>query len=248
MTVTFGDGATVETALFGDGSPGGSQAVADATVAPAPTIDVEGVSLSSTTLSPDHTAATVSDASQTVTVTGEPGTSVTLLRVEGELSLAGVPDYDGTPGYDVEAYEANTAVQVEEYTATVGPDGTAEVPVTLTNSSADGGLNHLVASVSDSEGETGLTSNVVVLRYDETGTSVAEAVASHGSGDDAVVDTQEIQTAINWWATGTEVPGTGGETITTQQIQQLVNLWATGTPVDDGGTQTQSLIAGVLGS
>ena len=169
MTVTFGGGATVETSLFSDGSPGGSQATADATTAPAPTLGVQGVSLSGTTLSPTHTAATVSTADQTITIDGPAGAPYTLLRVEGELNLEGVPTYDGTPGYDVEAYEANTAVAVEEYTGTLGSGGTAAVPVTLTNSTDTGGLNYFIATVADDESETGRTSNTLVLDYTPSG-------------------------------------------------------------------------------
>ncbi|WP_192918478.1 malectin domain-containing carbohydrate-binding protein [Salinigranum salinum] len=166
VTTEFGDGATVETSLFSDGSNGGSQAVGDGEVAAAPTIGVDGVSLSSTTLSSDHTAATVTDASQTVTVTGEPGSTVTLLRVEAELNLEDVPTYDGTPGYEIEEYEGNTAIQVEEYTVTIGSDGTASVPVTLTDSTSVGGYNYFIAVTDDGEGETGTTSNTVVLKYE----------------------------------------------------------------------------------
>ena len=248
MTAAFADGSTVETSLFSDGSLGGSQGVADASVAPAPTLGVQGVSLDSSVLDARHSAATVPSASQTVTVTGQPGETVTLLRIEGELNLDGVPTYDGTPGYEVEAYEANTAIQVEEYTATVGSDGSVDVPVTLTNSSDDGGLNYLIAVATDDEGETGLASNVVVLRYDENAgdMTVAEAVASHDDGDDTI-NLNEIQDAINWWATGTEVPGTGGETISLQQMQDLINVWATGATV--GSTQqTESLDSEVIGS
>ncbi|MFD1599907.1 malectin domain-containing carbohydrate-binding protein [Halobellus rarus] len=178
VTVDFADGSTAETSLFSDGSVAGSQAVADTTVAPAPTIGAEGVATSDTTLSPAHTAATVADADQNITVDGQPGETVTLLRLEGELNLDGVPTYDGTPGYDVEAYEANTALQVEEYTATVGQGGTVEIPVTLTDSSEEGGLNYFIAAAEDSEGETGLTSNVVVLELDPDETNDPPTVGS----------------------------------------------------------------------
>jgi hypothetical protein len=180
MTATFADGETVETDLFGDGSAGGSQGVADATTAAAPTIGADGVSLAATNLSPDHTAATVSSTEQTITVDGTPGETATLLRVEGELNLDGVPTYDGTTGYDLQAYEANTALDVEQYTATIGSDGTAQIPVTLTNSSSAGGLNYFVAAGADADGELGMASNVVVLEYDA---SADDGSDGDGSGD-----------------------------------------------------------------
>jgi hypothetical protein len=193
VTATFADGATAETSLFSDGSAGGSQGIVDASAAPAPTIGVDGVSLSDTDLSSEHTAATVSGADQTVTVSGQPGETVTLLRVEGELNLDGVPTYDGTPGYDVQAYEANTALDVEEYTATVGSDGTATVPVTLTKSSDAGGLNYFVAATADEEGELGATSNVVVLEYDESsgGSSNAQVLHRVNAGGPEVAATDD---------------------------------------------------------
>ncbi|WP_167599426.1 malectin domain-containing carbohydrate-binding protein [Halorussus marinus] len=209
MSVDFADGSTATTDLFGDGSAGGSQATADADVSAAPTLDVANVSLAETTLSPDHAAATVATANQTVTVSGAPGSTVTLLRIEGELNLDGVPDYDGTPGYDVEAYEANTAIQVEEYTATVGEDGTAEIPVTLTNGSATGGLNYFVATADDDEGETGLTSNVAVLEYDQ----------SADTGPDPVGDFENAPTDPDGDGVYEDVNGDG--TVTVSDAQAL---------------------------
>lgn len=35
---------------------------------------------------------------------------------------------------------------------------------------------------------------------------------------------------------GTELPGSGGETISLQELQQLINMWATGAPVGDSDT------------
>jgi len=45
------------------------------------------------------------------------------------------------------------------------------------------------------------------------------------------ISLQEIQKAIDWWATDAEVPGTGGETISLSGIQGLIDAWAKGTPV-----------------
>ena len=56
---------------------------------------------------------------------------------------------------------------------TVSLDGSAQgsVTVTLTNTSssdAEGGFNYFVATVVDGEGDTGSSSGVVVLKYNET--------------------------------------------------------------------------------
>ena len=161
VTVTFENGETHTGFLFGDGSQGGSQAFVGDDVPAAPALDVPGVALAPTTLSEAHSAATVGDAGQTVEISGSPGAEVRLLRVEGALFTDGVPN----GGYDIEAYEANSAVVVDEQRATIGPDGTAAIDVTLTDTAQTGGRNYFVAVV-ERNGETGRTSNVVVLEYD----------------------------------------------------------------------------------
>jgi len=56
--------------------------------------------------------------------------------------------------------------------------------------------------------------------------SIAESVADESAPLEEI-DLGELQQAINWWATGTEVPDTGGETIELGEVQELVNRWAT---------------------
>ncbi|WP_168216021.1 malectin domain-containing carbohydrate-binding protein [Halorussus marinus] len=187
VTVTYADGTTQTTQLMGDGSAGGATAVVNATEAPAPTVDVAGVSLDDAALEDYHSAATVSEASQTVAVSGQPGETVTLVRVEAELALSNVPDADGDgePGYDVEPYEANNAQNVAYYTATIGSDGTATIPVTLTNTTGDGddaGYNYFVAAHGEAAGDMGLASDVVVLKYDQNAGDGGDA----GGGGDTV--------------------------------------------------------------
>ncbi|MDZ5812791.1 malectin domain-containing carbohydrate-binding protein, partial [Halorubrum sp. AD140] len=167
VSVEYADGSAQETQLFGDGSEGGAQATLDESIAPAPSIDVQDVDLDDGALRDHHGAATVSEADQTVTVTGEPGEAVTLQHAEGELELDSVPEYDGSPGYDVEEYEANKVENVDYETVTLDDNGEAEVPVTLLNTTDVGGYNYLVATHGEPDDETGLDSNVVVLKYDE---------------------------------------------------------------------------------
>ncbi|OYR41126.1 hypothetical protein DJ82_06360 [Halorubrum sp. Ib24] len=168
VSVQYADGSAQEAQLFGDGSAGGAQATVDESVAPAPSIDVQGVDLDEAALRGHHSAATVSEADQTVTVTGEPGETATLLHVESELELDTVPDYDGTPGYDIEPYEGNKVENVDYQTVTLDSNGEAEVPVTLLNTTAVGGYNYFVATHGEPGSDTGLGSNAVVLKYDES--------------------------------------------------------------------------------
>jgi hypothetical protein len=174
VTVTYEDGTTHTTQLMGDGSAGGSTANVTADESPAPTIGAQGVTLDSDVLDARHSAATVTSPSQTITVTGQPGETVTLVRAEGELTLTNVPDADGDgePGYKIEAYEANDAEDVEYYTTTIDASGEATIPVTLTNTTSDGdnnaGLNYFTAVQGDPNEDAGLASNVVVLELVES--------------------------------------------------------------------------------
>nr|WP_264475110.1 malectin domain-containing carbohydrate-binding protein [Salinirubrum litoreum] len=177
VDVGYADGTTQTTQAIGDGSQGGAQAVADSDVPAAPSIGAEGVSLDGTALDGYHGAATVTEAAQTITVSGPANADVTLVRVEGELELSNVPDYDGTPGYEIEDFEANKAENVEYYSATLDSNGEATIPVTLTDSTDVGGLNYFVAAVEDGDG-AGLSSNVVVLELDPDAGNSAPTVDS----------------------------------------------------------------------
>jgi hypothetical protein len=186
-----GDGTPTETAtIVGDGSDGGAEAtVQNDTSESPPTLDVDGVSLSATTLSDRHSAATVTEASQTVTVTGAPANSeVTVLRVEGELNLSNVPD-----PYEIEAFEANKAVNVSYTTTTTDANGDATVDVTLSNSTTEGGDNYLVAFVVEPDGDTGPTSDYVVLELQEETVNTPPTLGSItdtgvAEGDSVTVD------------------------------------------------------------
>jgi hypothetical protein len=107
----------------------------------------------------------VAAASQTVRVSGPVGADARLLLVEGAMEL-----FDAT-GFDIEPFEANTAVVVSQFDAVIGAPGYVDIPVTLTQTMdpnfADSGLNHLVATLVDPiDGANGPVSDVLVLRYD----------------------------------------------------------------------------------
>ena len=105
-------------------------------------------------------ATTVTDAEQTIRVTGTPGSKVSLLAVEAAL-------YVENGGFDIDEYEANTALAVDELTATIGTNGTVDIPVTLSRTdAASGGLNHFIAKY---ENSNKLSSTVVLeLNSDAT--------------------------------------------------------------------------------
>jgi hypothetical protein len=151
VTVTYEDGASETGRLYRTlGSLGESGVRLDGTGRAVPSLSVVGV---------PSTPATVTQPAQTVRVSGPAGASVRLLAVESALFTAGVPG----GGFDLDPFEANSVVAVNEHTATIGPGGSVDIPVTLGASVAAGGNNRLVAVI-ESNGATGPTSGLAVLQ------------------------------------------------------------------------------------
>lgn len=159
VTITFSDGRVLTASLFDEGSLGGSDAEINlATNQTAPSISLEGLG----------TPTTTNDPNQTILIEGIPGQVVTLMQVDARLYID-----PGNPsiGYDVDPFEANEAMAKQLYTATLGQDGKASIPVTLlqtpgSGSSPDGGLNHFMAVIGTADGTNGPISNTVVVAYD----------------------------------------------------------------------------------
>jgi len=265
VTVTYEDGTTHTTQLMGDGSAGGSTANVTADEAPAPTIAAQGVTLDSGVIDTRHSAATVTSASQSITVTGQPGATVTLLRAEGELTLTNVPDADGSgdPGYKIETYEANDAEDVEYYTATLDTDGEATIPVTLTNTTSDGdnnaGLNYFTAVQGEPNADAGLASNVVVLELVESvddGNNTAPSienitdigVAEGGSATVEVNASDADGDALSLSVSGPSFvsiadDGDGTGTVTVAPGTDTVGTHTVTVTADDGSTTTSEEFA-----
>ena len=68
-------------------------------------------------------------------------------------------------GFDIDAFEANSVVTVNEHAVTIGAGGTVDVPVTFGTSSPTGG-NHRLVAVVESAGAAGPTSGVRVVQFD----------------------------------------------------------------------------------
>jgi hypothetical protein len=98
---------------------------------------------------------------QTVRVSGPVGVSVRLLQLEGAMFSAGLPG----GGFDVDPFEVNSVLAVQEYAASITSSGFVDIPVSLTKSHLDGGFNYFVATLVDSSGATGNVSNVAILKY-----------------------------------------------------------------------------------
>ncbi|HEU0171698.1 MAG TPA: choice-of-anchor D domain-containing protein [Acidimicrobiales bacterium] len=153
VTVTYEDGTFEAGRLFRTpGSLGESRVRLDGVGRAVPSVAVVGVPAN---------PATITEPAQTVRVTGPPGATVRLLAVEGALFTAGLPG----GGFDIDAYEANSVVAVNEHAVTIGPGGSVDVPVTLGTSVPNGG-NHRFVAVVESAGAAGPTSGVIVVQFD----------------------------------------------------------------------------------
>ena len=153
VTVTYEDGTFEASRLFRTpGSLGESRARLDGVGRAVPSIAVVGVPAN---------PATTTEPAQTVRVTGPAGAAVRLLAVEGALFTAGLPG----GGFDIDAFEANSVVTVNEHAVTIGAGGSVDVPVTFGISSPTGG-NHRLVAVVESTGAAGPTSGVRVLQFD----------------------------------------------------------------------------------
>ena len=153
-TVEFADGTILSGQFYRQpGSDTGSEVTLTDSIITPPTIEAVGLN-----------TATVSDANQIIRITGTPEAEVSLLIVEGAL-------YIEDSGFDIDPLEANTALSVNELTATIDANGIVDVPVTLTRTNVSGGLNYFVAKYQDGNGSTSNLSSTVVLELDPAGDS-----------------------------------------------------------------------------
>ena len=154
VTVYFADGTVVDGQLYPiAGSTSGAEVLVRKGLPAAPTLQLLGG-----TTPP----AVVSEANQTIRITGMPNRPVQLLVVEGGLFTTGVPG----GGFDLDAFEANSALTIQEYSGVTNGVGTLDVPITLMRSQAAGGLNYIVAVQENSFGYKGMVSAPVILEYE----------------------------------------------------------------------------------
>lgn len=153
VTVNFDNGQVVTTELTHEaGNESLGKAVARAGLPAAPNLEIIGAT----------NPSDVSVAAQTARVVGPVGATVKLLVMEAALDPSGAPN----GGFDLDPYEANKALVVTTPTATIGEGGTVDIPITLTNTDPQGGLNYVTAVIDDGSGGTGLHSQTWVLDYD----------------------------------------------------------------------------------
>lgn len=151
LTVKFGDNQVVTGRTHRlPNSDSGSQAIVRDNLLAGPTLEAVGLSW----------PAVVSNPNQTIRIYGPAGQAFTLLQLEGGQFLDGLPG----GGHDVEPFEANSLVAIQEFSGTIGPAGYTDLSVTLTRQSDPAGYNHFVAILREYTGRAGHPSNYIVLQ------------------------------------------------------------------------------------
>lgn len=133
------------------GSLTGAKNNAKPNLPPAPTIEIIGIGT---------TDAFTNEPNHVIRVTGAgPGTPVSLLHLESALFVQGA-------GFDVQPFESNTVLNVEEYFAAIGDGGFVDIPVVLRKTQNAGGYNVFTAVFKDDVGDNGEISQTLVLKFD----------------------------------------------------------------------------------
>lgn len=157
ITATFNDGTVLTNQVSRMDDPGnggvthsGAVAVMRPGLSDRPVLGIPGVG----------SPAVVDVANQTVRVNGPVGRPYILMVIEGGLFTEGVPN----GGFDLDPFESNTAITVREYRGKIGLDGTADVPVTLSKSMPEGGINIITAVFDNHYGVNGRVAVPLILQ------------------------------------------------------------------------------------
>jgi len=139
IEITFDGGPTLSAQTFMvPGSLSASEVEVAATRPSTPALEILDVT----------PPATVGFAPQIARVTGTPSAVVELRVVEAGLFVAGVPG----GGFDLDPFEANSAVSITEHLAVLDGTGQADIAIQLGASSPEAGLNFVSAAELDGGG------------------------------------------------------------------------------------------------
>lgn len=154
LTVNFDDTAVTGQAIRLPGSVSGSITVARHQLPPQPTVTVNGIS---------GNTAVVNQAQQTLTIQTEPWHRIQILIIEGGLFTEGLPG----GGHDIEPFEANTALHVYQYNLASGPATQLTVPIELSRTHANGGLNIISVTQANGFGYHGQPADPIILHLQD---------------------------------------------------------------------------------
>ncbi len=152
VTVNFSNNLSLTgQSLRMPGSSSGSAALIRENLPPQPVASIENI---------PNPPATVSTANQVIQISGGPvWSTAVVLVIEGGLFTAGLPG----GGFDIDPYEANSAIQVNEFRQPVANNGSATIPFTLTRTNNEGGFNHILVYFEDFHGYTGPPAETMIL-------------------------------------------------------------------------------------
>ena len=149
VTIYFDDGNTFTTELFPDGSEAGSKSCLNKQIKTSPTITLAGGAEL-----PQRSLEDTLD----LDIYGDANTLLKLFGIESALL--------GENGNDIDPFESNTAESITEYFVILDHIGHANLPVQLSNTSVNGGYNHIIAaSEDDSTGCNGRVSISAPIFY-----------------------------------------------------------------------------------
>jgi hypothetical protein len=153
VTVTFTDGSTITGNLFaGPTNAGHGEVFIEQTTTTTPVISIVG----------ESSPTTLTDPNITVRITGTPGDTVKLIHTESGLFLDGVPN----GGFDIDPYESNNVISITRHTITIEPDGTTDLPIVLTKTSPETGINTLIATTTNpTTGAHTHTTNTLTIQH-----------------------------------------------------------------------------------
>ena len=204
VTIEFDDGSSQTVQLFRTAeSVSASIALATDDLPAKPEITVLGVA---------GLKAKVADIEQTVRVAGSAGSNVRLLVLETGLFL---PESGGN---DVDPFEANSVIAIQEFSGTIEGGGFIDFNVTLGNSQADGGINYIAAVFEGEGGKTGPMSDVAVLDFDPD--NVATSLVRINAGSFSPVTLNGVSWSADQYFSGggtfsntTEIAGTNDDAL-----------------------------------
>ncbi|HUM69618.1 MAG TPA: hypothetical protein PLK31_12340, partial [Chloroflexota bacterium] len=154
VTVTFADSTVLSGQTFRlPHSLGGSRSVVRTNLPSAPQVQVVGVS---------GNTAVVTEPHQTLQIETSSRGLVRALLIEGGLFTEGVPG----GGFDLDPFEANTALTAREYEY-FSNGGTIQLPVQLSRSHVNGGLNIIVVVQENAFNYKGAVSSPIVLELQD---------------------------------------------------------------------------------
>ncbi|MCL4867664.1 MAG: hypothetical protein KJ063_01735 [Anaerolineae bacterium] len=101
----------------------------------------------------------VTNSAQNVQISGLANQPVRVLILEGGLFTQGLPG----GGHNIDPFEANSIILVQEHIGQLDGAGQLTVPIVLTKSDPDGGINHILVVLEDWQGIRGRVAGPFVV-------------------------------------------------------------------------------------